>query len=71
MKGTIDCFRNNPDGIEFFIEGADMAPMEFNAAGLDRFFQVPSCTDPHYIDDIFDICHREKITALFPMNTNE
>lgn len=71
MKGTIDCFRNNPDGIEFFIEGADMAPMEFNAVGLDRFFQVPSCTDPHYIDDILDICQREKITALFPMNTNE
>lgn len=71
MKGTLDCFRNNPDGVEFFIEGADMATMEFNAAGLDRFFQVPSCTDPHYIDDIFDICQREKITALFPMNTNE
>lgn len=71
MKGTLDCFRNNPDGVEFFIEGADMAPMEFNASGLDRFFQVPSCTDPHYIDDILDICQREKITALFPMNTNE
>lgn len=71
MKGTIDCFRNNPDGVEFFIEGADMAPMEFNAVGLDRFFQVPSCIDPHYIDDILDICQREKITALFPMNTNE
>ena len=71
MKGTIDCFRNNPDGIEFFIEGADMAPMEFNAVGLDRFFQVPSCIDSHYIDDILDICQREKITALFPMNTNE
>ena len=71
MKGTIDCFRNNPDGIEFFIEGADMAPMEFNAVGLDRFFQVPSCIDSHYIDDILDICQREKITALVPMNTNE
>lgn len=71
MKGTIDCFRNNPDGIEFFIEGADMAPMEFNAVGLDRFFQVPSCIDSHYIDDILDICQSEKITALFPMNTNE
>ena len=71
MKGTIDCFRNNPDGIDFFIEGADMAPMEFNAVGLDRFCQVPSCIDSHYIDDILDICQREKITALFPMNTNE
>ena len=71
MKGTLDCFRNNPDGVEFFIEGADMLPMEFNSSKLDRFFQVPSCTDPHYIDDIFDICQRERITALFPMNTNE
>lgn len=71
MKGTLDCFRNNPDGEDFFIEGTDFLPMEFNAAGLDRFFQVPSCTDPHYIDDIFDICKKEKITALFPMNTNE
>ncbi len=71
MKGTLDCFRDNPDGVEFFIVGADMVPMEFNASGLDRFYQVPSCKDPHYIDDIFDICQREKITALFPMNTNE
>lgn len=71
MKGTLDCFRNNPDGADFFIEGTDMAPMEFNAVGLDCFFQVPSCTDQHYIDNILDICQREKIKALFPMNTNE
>ncbi|MCM1551804.1 MAG: ATP-grasp domain-containing protein [Butyrivibrio sp.] len=41
-----------------------VAPAVYEA---DRFYQVPRMTEPGYIDQIFDICRKEEITAVLSL----
>lgn len=43
---------------------SDIAPAVYEA---DQFYQVPRMTENGYIDVIFDICKKEKITAVFSL----
>lgn len=43
---------------------SNLAPAAYEA---DKFYQVPRMTEPRYIDVIFDICHKEEISAVFSL----
>lgn len=43
---------------------SEIAPAVYEA---DQFYQVPRVTDDGYLDEIFDICKREQITAVLSL----
>ena len=43
---------------------SDLAPAVYEA---DKFYQVPRITAPGYLDVVFDICKRERITAVLSL----
>lgn len=71
MKGTINCYKNNPDGVDVRVVGTDMNPMTYNFTGVDAFYQVSRCTDENYLYQIRDICEKENVDVLIPCNTKE
>ena len=38
---------------------------------VDKFYNIPKINDPHYYDDIIDICNNEKINYIFITNEIE
>jgi len=71
MKGTIDCYKNNPEGRKIRIVGTDMNDMTYNFVGVDKFYKVSRCNEYCYIDELYHICKKEKVDVLIPCNTNE
>lgn len=43
---------------------SDIAPAVYDA---DGFYQVSRMTEPEYIEEVFDICRKEKITAVLSL----
>ena len=54
----------NGEGNVIATDMTDMAPAIYEA---DKFYQVPRMTDEGYIDVIFDICKKEKISAVLTL----
>lgn len=71
MKGTIDCYKNNPEGRQIRVIGTDMNDMTYNFVGVDKFYKVSRCDDENYVRELFRICLHEKVDVLIPCNTNE
>ncbi len=46
---------------------ADMSPLAPALYEADRFYLVPSMTDPGYIDEILKICEKENITGVLSL----
>ena len=68
LKGTLDCLRKEED---LYIVGTDVMQMYHNRNGIDKFYRVPRCDDPGYIDVILDICKKEHIDLVMPFYTGE
>lgn len=51
-------------GIVIATDCSDLAPAVYDA---DKFYQVSRMTEPGYIEEIFDICKKEKITAVLSL----
>ena len=43
---------------------SDIAPAIYEA---DKYYQVPCMTDPDYMAIIFNICRKEKVTAVLSL----
>lgn len=69
LTGTVNCYREFGNGIR--IIGCDMNKMVHNFAGYDGFYQVSAVKDEQYIDELIDICKKEKIDLIVPIHTNE
>ena len=54
-------------GVGLRVLGVDLAPRMSSACQLaDASHAVPRCTEPGYIDQLLDICRREKVSILVP-----
>ena len=54
-------------GQEGLVIATDMSPVAPAVYDADKFYQVPRMTADGYIDVIFDICKKEKITAVLSL----
>lgn len=69
FPSILNCLRNNGER-ELFIVGVDMNPAAVFRSAVNKFYPVPSATDPAFIDTILEICKKEKIQVLdFHCNT--
>ncbi len=49
------------------VVATDMSPNAPALYDADKYYLVPRMTEPGYIDVIFDICQKEKITGIFSL----
>ena len=54
-------------GEDGLVIATDMSPVAPAVYDADKFYQVPRMTADGYIDVIFDICKKEKITAVLSL----
>lgn len=71
MTGTIKCFKENGYGDDIRVVGVDVRPMLCNFVGVDSFYQVPRSDDPAYLGTILEICMKEHVDVVIPLNTME
>ena len=67
--GLVEAFRNaGPSlGVPTIIHACDMnAGLSAGCSAADHAFEVPPCTDPGYVDALFDHCAAEGIMLLVP-----
>lgn len=62
----VQYFKKNFEGVGKIIatDMSDIAPAVYEA---DKFYKVPRMTDDNYLDVIFDICKKEKISAILSL----
>ena len=65
MPGIIDCFKNNKER-SIRVIGMDMSDEPSAKYLVDVFYSVPAATSDHYVDDVLDICKKEKVDLYFP-----
>lgn len=65
MPGVYKSFKNNGER-EIRVVGVDMCPDPSVRYIVDAFYQVPSVSDPQYVDIMLDICKRENVDIYFP-----
>lgn len=65
----IKCLKNS--ALELFIVGTDMNAMQLGLSLCDKTYQVLSCLDDEYINQINDIIKREQIDLLYPQTDME
>ena len=70
MPGTLACLKKNGER-NIRVVGADMNKDETILQMCDAVYQVPRGDDPFYIDELLDICRREKIDVLLPIMSAE
>jgi carbamoyl-phosphate synthase large subunit len=73
--GVIESIKNNGER-DVKVIGVDMNPSVIIQSILDKFYQVPSysdpeLSDPHYIDSILEICKKEKIDVYYAQQEEE
>ena len=73
--GVIQSIKNNGER-DVKVIGVDMNPSVVIKSILDKFYQVPSysdpkLSDPHYIDSILEICKKEKVDVYYAQQEEE
>lgn len=63
-------FKEQENGIARVI-GTDCSVYAPALYETDAHYIVPRMTEPGYLDTILDICHKEKISAVLPLQENE
>ena len=58
-------------GLDGHIVALDIDPLAPALQIADRPYIVPRIDDPDYIPTLVDICHCEKVNAIFPLNSYE
>lgn len=70
MPGFFRCLYENGER-QIKIIGVDAAPVNYMSEIIDAFYQVPSYSDPNYLNIILDICKKEKVDVIFPQISGE
>ena len=70
LPSILSCLRNNGER-DLYIVGVDMNPAPPFRKKVDRFYQVPSASDPEFIHAVLQICQKEKIRVLISIVTRE
>ena len=65
MPGLVNCLKDNGER-NIRIVGTDMSDDKTILQMVDAYYQVPSASDPHYIDVLLDICKKEKVDVVLP-----
>ena len=65
MPGLVNCLKDNGER-NIRIVGTDMSDDKTLLQMVDAYYQVPSASDPHYIDVLLDICKKEKVDVVLP-----
>lgn len=60
----IESLRNNPEGEEFYIVGADMSPYHIELANVNQRYLIPGVKDANYLEKINEIIEKEKIDFM-------
>jgi len=69
-KYLVDYFKEESNFVSKVI-GVDMSHAAPALAGCDNWHIAPSIYDEHYIDRILNICKKENVDALIPLNDME
>ena len=65
MPGLVNCLKDNGER-NIRIVGTDMSDDKTILQMVDAYYQVPSASDPYYIDALLDICKKEKVDVVLP-----
>jgi len=68
-RNTIWSLRQTKE--DFYIVGTDISVRRRSLSGADITYRVPKPEDEEYINSILDICNKEEIDIVFPLNTKE
>lgn len=70
MPGFFRCLKENGER-RIKIIGVDMAADPMMGQLLDGYYQVGACTAPGYVEQLLDICRRERVDVFFPHISTE
>ncbi|SOC38436.1 ATP-grasp domain-containing protein [Ureibacillus acetophenoni] len=70
FPGLVSCFRNNGER-NIRIIGVDMNEDFCINQIVDKFYIVPSVSDELYVDEIINICKKEKVDVVIPFMSQE
>ncbi len=70
MPGLSDCLKDNGER-NIRLIGVDMEEDPTVFQMVDSFYQVPTATNPHYIDKLLDICKKEHVDVVLPFMSSE
>lgn len=70
MPGLVDCLKQNGER-NIRVVGVDMNVDNTVLQLIDALYQVPSVSDPTYIDCLLDICKKEKVDIVMPFMSAE
>ena len=70
MPGFVECFRSVTER-NIRLVGADMNNDSTILQMMDALYQVPAATDPTYVDELLNICKKEKIDVIIPVMSAE
>lgn len=55
----------------FEVIGVDCSNLNAGKDFVDKFYKIPKVTEENYVDNLIDICKREKIDVIVPLFENE
>ena len=71
IAGTIYSLRNNPDNRKIKIITVDARDDVVGKYLSDSFYIIPKYNENRFIDELFNICKKEKIDVILPQVTKE
>lgn len=72
IQGTIYSLRNNYDNRDVTIVGTDVNNFVIGKYLCDKFYTIVSAKNKEeYINNLFDICKKERVSVILPQNTAE
>ncbi len=63
---TVNALRNS-NNAEYTIIGVDCHPNVASLNYVDYLYQVPKCSDEHYIDALIGVCKRHNVNIIVPL----
>lgn len=71
IAGTIHALRNNDDNVKIKIVTVDAREDVVGKYLSDKFYKVPMANDKNFLEEILNICEKEKVNVLLPQVTRE
>jgi carbamoyl-phosphate synthase large subunit len=71
ISGTLYSLRKNPDKRKIKIIGTDIKDKVLGKYLCDKFYTIPKPSDEKFIEELMNICKKEKIQVLIPQTTDE
>ena len=70
MPGLVNCLKDNGER-SIFIIGTDSVEDGTINNLVDKYYLVSPADDPSYVDELLDICKKEKVDVLIPFMSAE